>query len=451
MVRPLLIALGAGGAAMVLVRYVSPGLGGAIAAAIVAGVAIVALGGHYHRSGLSQFERSRAGDNLYYLGLLFTLISLAYVLIRLFVLGAGDSFERRVDGLVGSFGIALSSTIVGILARIMTQSLDGNRESDGRGGRQDEGVGTASSLPVSEEDLATLRLRVREMTEALSHLIRVTLHQAEQTKKHTEVLLSEFTGHVTDLSKAGHVEAERSLRDTESSWREIAEAISRGCRDLLEESTNTAEAAAAQIERRWLTVADSVERTSSSAAARIAGISDSVDPLLTRLASLETSLGSFDGGLVEARQELGKALRASVDSTQEAISETRQAERHAVGARQSAAIATTEADRAERANVAVDAVLQAVQLLGPKLVALDANLESFDGALTGVTDRLEALAASAEAQADATGKQRDAAEHHAGELRQLAEKSAREADDVSRAREALIDVVTDLTGAVRGS
>lgn len=447
MVRPLLVALGAGGAAMVFVRYVWPGLEGAIAAAIVAAIAIAALGGHYYRSQSSQFERTRAGDNLYYLGLLFTLISLAYVLIRLFVMGVADNFEQRVDGLVGSFGIALSSTIVGILARIMMQSFDGGRQD---GVVQRGVIDTAPSLPDAE-DLATLRLRVREMTGALSHLIRVTLHQAEQTKKHTEVLLSEFTGHVTELSKTGREQAESSLRDTKSSWRELAEAIRQDCGVLLEASKQTTEAAAARIEGRWLSVADSVERASTTATQRIAGIAEPMDPLLTRLAALDTALGSFDGGLAHAKQALGEAARTSADSVQEATSQAQHAGREAAGARQSAGTAAAEADRAQRANVAVDSVLQSMQLLGRKVVTLDATLESFDGALTSVTRKLETLAANAEAHADATETQRDAAEHQANELRQIAEQSAREAEDVSRAREALIDVVTDLAGAVRGS
>lgn len=63
-------------------------------------------------------------DNVYYLGFLFTLLSLVYSLVTLFILnsdeidGAGQTYI-----LIGSFGIALVSTIFGILFRILLLQL----------------------------------------------------------------------------------------------------------------------------------------------------------------------------------------------------------------------------------------------------------------------------------------------------------------------------------------
>lgn len=59
-------------------------------------------------------------DNLYYMGLLFTLTSLIYSLITLFLIDVGDTdIKARTYNLIGSFGIALISTFVGILGRIL--------------------------------------------------------------------------------------------------------------------------------------------------------------------------------------------------------------------------------------------------------------------------------------------------------------------------------------------
>ncbi len=59
-------------------------------------------------------------DNLYYMGLLFTLSSLVYSLITLFLLNNNESdVAERVYNLIGSFGIALISTFAGILGRIL--------------------------------------------------------------------------------------------------------------------------------------------------------------------------------------------------------------------------------------------------------------------------------------------------------------------------------------------
>lgn len=59
-------------------------------------------------------------DNLYYMGLLFTLSSLVYSLVTLFLLNSNaDDVAGRVYNLIGSFGIALVSTFAGILFRIL--------------------------------------------------------------------------------------------------------------------------------------------------------------------------------------------------------------------------------------------------------------------------------------------------------------------------------------------
>ncbi len=60
----------------------------------------------------------RDGDNLYYLGLLFTLVSLGHSLY-IYDSAAGGSARAIVSG----FGVALSSTVLGILYRAIVQSF----------------------------------------------------------------------------------------------------------------------------------------------------------------------------------------------------------------------------------------------------------------------------------------------------------------------------------------
>ena len=66
-------------------------------------------------------------DNVYYLGLLFTLLSLVYSLVTLFLFNS-DVTDRagQTYNLIGSFGIALISTIFGILFRILLLQIAGD-------------------------------------------------------------------------------------------------------------------------------------------------------------------------------------------------------------------------------------------------------------------------------------------------------------------------------------
>ena len=74
------------------------------------------------RSGLSV---DRASDNAYYLGLLFTLVSLSISLIKLATSFSIDSVGTysTVLVLLPDFGLALFSTIAGIMARIFLQQF----------------------------------------------------------------------------------------------------------------------------------------------------------------------------------------------------------------------------------------------------------------------------------------------------------------------------------------
>lgn len=52
------------------------------------------------------------GDNTYYLGFLFTLVSLAYTLYRY------TSSQNEVDQIIQNFGVALSTTLLGLVGRV---------------------------------------------------------------------------------------------------------------------------------------------------------------------------------------------------------------------------------------------------------------------------------------------------------------------------------------------
>ena len=77
-----------------------------------------------NRSGVSV---DRASDNVYYLGLLFTLASLAYSLTKLSMSDnmtkEGIASARQVLTLLPDFGLALFSTIAGIFGRIYLQQM----------------------------------------------------------------------------------------------------------------------------------------------------------------------------------------------------------------------------------------------------------------------------------------------------------------------------------------
>jgi hypothetical protein len=64
-----------------------------------------------------QLRLDRLGDNFYYLGFIFTLASMSAALLQL-----GEN-ANNIEAVLGSFGIALFTTIVGVAGRVMFVQL----------------------------------------------------------------------------------------------------------------------------------------------------------------------------------------------------------------------------------------------------------------------------------------------------------------------------------------
>ncbi len=73
--------------------------------------------------GRIHIEAEAVGDNCYYLGFLFTLVSLATTLYLIVSQEANGMQDAEMRNIVSGFGIALSSTIVGILLRVILSRM----------------------------------------------------------------------------------------------------------------------------------------------------------------------------------------------------------------------------------------------------------------------------------------------------------------------------------------
>ena len=202
--RALLAGLVFGAAAIAALRLVLSGLVGAVVTAIVA-VAVIAIVGLYYHQKVSTQERQVAGDNLYYLGLLFTLLSMILALFQLFALEAGQEFDERAYELIRNFAVALVSTVAGILGRILLHSAIGDADPEtgthtlpevmalSRSSTPDSGELTVhGEYSALRDELATLRRVLREATDAFSHFNRVTADRSAEAMAHTDSVMREF-------------------------------------------------------------------------------------------------------------------------------------------------------------------------------------------------------------------------------------------------------------------
>jgi len=131
----------------------------------------------------------RASDNAYYIGLLYTLVSLSYSLIKLLKsIGPDQIIESKVVlSLLPDFGLALGTTIAGIGARVWLGQFTNNSGEFDNEAREQLGKMVSeikTSMIQFQGDLNTLSKTYNNSSEELNRRVSETL--AEATKIHAD-------------------------------------------------------------------------------------------------------------------------------------------------------------------------------------------------------------------------------------------------------------------------
>ena len=121
--------------------------------ALVAASVVLSLAIYYMFN--NEYAPEEEGDNVYYLGLLFTLISLTFTLVELFGIDSDTlvSDENTFRTLLQNFGIALTSTIMGIVGRVMVQNWQRREFQTGSNNYKDSNSPNLPPVGASSEDL----------------------------------------------------------------------------------------------------------------------------------------------------------------------------------------------------------------------------------------------------------------------------------------------------------
>ena len=211
-------------------------------AAIVAAGVVLALMIYYILNDEDAPEEE--GDNVYYLGLLFTLISLMLTLLELFGVDT-DTVRRNEDirVLLQNFGIALTSTVVGISGRVAVQ----NWQRIGTAGRsasasasasaEDEAIPAIPPAGASSRDFERFNRHLleriaRDLTwgvNALARFHRIVRSHASDTedhlRSHSEMLQRESVAFKDTLQRNAETFAQELESKAESTLETIADSF----------------------------------------------------------------------------------------------------------------------------------------------------------------------------------------------------------------------------------
>ena len=203
------------------------------AAMVAAGVVLV-LSVYYMLNDEDAPEEE--GDNVYYLGLLFTLLSLMLALLQLFG-GETDAAPgtENIRALLQNFGIALTSTVAGIAGRVMVQ----NWQLTGSERRSEFAVDTAvppvgaSSRDLERFNRVLLERAARDLirgANALARFHRIVRSHASDTeanlRNHSETLKRESVAFKNALERNAEVFAQELKSEAESTLGAVGGSLS---------------------------------------------------------------------------------------------------------------------------------------------------------------------------------------------------------------------------------
>ena len=431
--RPTILrAFVAGFLAIVLIRLVAPGIAGAILATILA-IGVIAWHGLGRRT---ESDRGRVADDTYYLGLLFTLVSLVFALIYLFIINPEGDFDERTQALIGNFGIGLLSTIAGILGRILLQGSTAENALDATEWNE---LTTEQPDDLAQETMA-LRREVREATDAMRHFTRVTLGEAHQTRTHTKLVIGEFSSELRTAAQEALSESasewktfndelvpiRKALNDTSREFSALSENMrwqaeqaqefaTNAIEELRQEIDSTAERSRVEAISAWREAAEQIR----SHAVKLLTELEKVSAATSQRA--ETSLSSLASKVVDSTDATVQMLNDQVQAMTELVEHTRLAK-------------------------------QSFESLNNGVVAVEGTLRSLDGAAESATKEMDARAQEVTRVRDDMAEIADTSLAHSVKAEESANELSNEVStQVSRLQgllERLEQVTSRLGGAV---
>lgn len=255
-----------------------------VVVAIGAALLIVAYAAIVQRSGTGRLRGDQAGDNCYYLGLIYTLASLAYAI---FTFDPNDTATTIVQG----FGVALATTIVGLVLRVFFNQ-------------------TRADI-VEVEDTARI-----ELAEAAGRL-RAELNQVVVSMndfgRQTRQSMEELRGEMATTLKAQADEATARSKKLATATDKVVSGFERSA-----DSMNEMETAQANLARSVVAVeqaASSVDAHFRSLAAQAeqlhslqSGLNETVSSVSSLTARMVEQVQAFDGSAARVEQQMSDRL-----------------------------------------------------------------------------------------------------------------------------------------------
>ena len=153
-----------------------------------------------------QLRPDRLGDNFYYLGFIFTLASLSATLLQI-------ETGVRIEDLLGNFGIALTTTVVGVAGRVLFVQMRGELDDIEARVRRDLAAASAdlrAQLVLSLRELETFQTGVfQASSEAIK---KITVETEASIAKAAAANVARLEGTAADGQRQAELMAQILIR-----------------------------------------------------------------------------------------------------------------------------------------------------------------------------------------------------------------------------------------------
>lgn len=264
------------------------------------------------QKGVGKLRADQAGDNCYYLGLIYTLTSLAFAIFTF-------APEETANVIVNGFGVALATTIVGLILRVFFNQSRVDIHEIEEDVRQ-ELVEAASRLKTQLNQISNgfsdftlgLQQSMTEIRDAATSNVKDSSEQSiEAVKKLVSVAGEELKGQAIEFKD----QVSELTKATNTSKRAL-ERHAGTLETLVERQQDTADSLAS--------IKDTVIATSTASEALLtqqaamAELLGSMKSLAQQLTDNSTKLNSATDGSVTALSDITKELKSQLDQFENA-------------------------------------------------------------------------------------------------------------------------------------
>ncbi len=340
-----------------------------------------------------KLRYDQAGDNSYYLGLVFTLLSMVRALTEVgAAAAAADGKGLSVaEAIIGDFGIALGSTLVGIVTRLVLQQMR---------------IDAADVEHTMRIELAEAATNMRSHLNAIVSTVgtfHAELTQAQED--YIEEVRSSYKAVADEAARHIREAAERASSDLVATSKGIGDAVTEfagradGLSRVLTEATarlTDIEAPRAKLGKSFTTLAERIDATSERLRAND-------QTLAASLSQITDATGHFRAAMA-AMVELTSALRVASERTDERV---RAAVASMDGTTERMARSVNHFEAAvSRMDVAIDVTAEKA---AATMTGIEAHVAGAGEYAAGVIARIETEAANVAASAAASQAAADAA------------------------------------------